>query len=632
MKKILTLAAVALSLSSFAHVRQRSWFQFEEQNVKGGGIEAIIRWTAPFSIRMHQFSGCLGAGSSFSFDGSDGECADDAQSLIGGSIGEWLSPSFLGVIPSVNVALDINDNPISTNSACEVKTDGTADGINNVLFSSKINPACADSVENYVGVIGLTRVRYALDSGRIVEADIQFNDVDYRFVSTPSDLNSSNPTIINLGDVATHEFGHLFGLDHSASRTSSMLFAVSDGMASASSDDVAGMWSLYPNSSSGLGSLRGSVALGAVPVFGVPVYLLNVRTLELVASDMTNLDGAFEFCGIPEGNYIAYANSYRPASTNIHEYYSGFNGFAPEDSGLCVNPGCRRMNTSVKYSWFTESTEPDFGKTMRIFSVSGGTKNQYLNIAATSTDVSLDPIVHSGTSDLALDAPRIMKLRSANIGVNSSITLGSNTFNVTAPDSGELEVRLASLSLYARMDLDVELRTSEGEVIPGGGGCVITPSEVSSGHDPYLVCNALTGGAEYQIVVTATGVPCGDVPGNFSPCNSSADEVASTPIPYYLITAFDPTINADGIVTSPLSNSTLATSKFSDLPSCSKFVTEKSESEEPACCGSIGGGGIDPGKSIWLGLIMSPLTWLLIAIAFVRLRRRFSLDQMPFRF
>ncbi|HVJ64124.1 MAG TPA: matrixin family metalloprotease [Bdellovibrionota bacterium] len=622
MKKLIALSSLALvATAAFAHVRQRSFYQYDEDNVDKGGVEAIIRWTSSLTLKMHQFTGCLSAGSGISFDGTSGGCTGDAHTMMGESVAQWFGTSAMGIAPDLDLVLDGDDNPVATTSACETTTDREADGVNNIVFTSKINTACANSIEVYDGVIGLTRVRYALTTGQIVEADIQFNDNDYRYVSTANDLDNTPPRV-NLKDVAVHELGHLFGLDHSSSRTSTMLFAVSDGMNSASSDDVSGMWSLYQNASSGVGSLKGSLTLNGAPVFGVPIYVLNARTLQMVSSEMSNLDGAFEFCGLPEGDYIAYASSYRPASSNIHEYYSGFDGYAPQDGGLCANPGCQRMNTSIKPSWFVSSTAPDFGKNMNVFSVSGGTANRYLNLKASTSAVSIAPI-GTGESDLELDVPRLMTFRSADIGAAASGALsGRNDYLVTAPASGELTVKIASLSLYTRLVLTATLLDPITGIAPVGPTCNDTAAVTTEGADGELECTGLTPSTEYKIRVTASAITCGAVPGNEGGCLTSAGEVASTPTPYYLINVYDPTSSDTGLATTSLSTSSLASSSYSDLPSCSNGTTEIAKKDEPACCGSIGGHGIDAGKSLWLGLVMSPLTWVLLAIAIARLRRR----------
>lgn len=632
--RVLVYGFILSSVVAQAHVRQRSFYQYDEDDISAGGIEAILHWSESVPLRMHQFSGCLGRSSTISFDGSVGGCSGDAHTLMGDSIAQWLDPGlagintrFAGVVPGLTTILDAGDKPEPTTSGCEFTSDGGADGVNNIVFTTKIDTSCSSSIDipEYDGVIGLTRVRYALTSGKIVEADIQFNDSDYTFVA--SGQNDLAAGVVNLKDVAVHELGHFFGLDHSSSRTSSMLFAVSDGMRDAASDDIAGLWSLYQNQSSSLGSLKGSLTISGTPVFGAVVNVLDARSLKLVAAEITNLDGAFEFCGLPEGSYIAYASPYKPAGSNIHDYYSGFGGFAATDGGTCANPGCKRMNTAIKSSWLTEETDPDFGKALKIFTVSGSSENKFLNLKGSTTEMTAASpweltAATSNTAILELDSPRIMRFRNEyTVPVtSSSLLVGKNDFQVSS-ESGDLEFRVASLSIYSRVSLGLELLT-EARSTPAGVTCSLTSGTVSEGKDAELSCSGLTINQNYILRVTATAVPCDDVPGNSSGCSSSVQEVASSAIPYYAITAYDPNVSDFSLSTMSLESSTLASSNYTDLPSCSSYVTSREDTSDPAaCCGSLEAPGIDSGMSMWIAFVMSPLSWVLVAIGLSRLNR-----------
>jgi MYXO-CTERM domain-containing protein len=77
-----------------------------------------------------------------------------------------------------------------------------ADGINGVrFFQSNLPEDVADS-------IGVTLVIYDDSSGRIFDADMLFNERDYRY-SLSGDSSS-----IDLESVVLHEAGHVVGLDH----------------------------------------------------------------------------------------------------------------------------------------------------------------------------------------------------------------------------------------------------------------------------------------------------------------------------------------------------------------------------------------------------------------------------------
>jgi len=150
--------------------------------------------------------------------------------------------------------------------------------------------------------------RYYLP-GQIVDADLIFNPMK-RF--TTSTIGGSGT---DIRSVATHEAGHLFGLSHSAVKTSTMFFVLPRGMEARSlePDDIAAFRLAYLDSTAVAGPLpelnilRGRVldGLTSAPVPGALVFALKVNALsgyDTAGCDITLPDGTYKF-SLPEGRY-----------------------------------------------------------------------------------------------------------------------------------------------------------------------------------------------------------------------------------------------------------------------------------------------------------------------------------------
>jgi len=141
--------------------------------------------------------------------------------------------------------------------------------------------------------------------GQIVDADIIFNPM-MSFTTT------SYPHIdgTDIQGVATHEFGHLFGLSHSAVRTSTMFFVLPPGTEASTleQEDVLALQKAYADGAVVAGSsrLRGTVADGGTgePVPGAIVFAISAASGDTLSSEYTMIDGSFDFFGLPDGDYF----------------------------------------------------------------------------------------------------------------------------------------------------------------------------------------------------------------------------------------------------------------------------------------------------------------------------------------
>ncbi|HXZ79577.1 MAG TPA: matrixin family metalloprotease [Terriglobales bacterium] len=140
--------------------------------------------------------------------------------------------------------------------------------------------ACADAQDftrdsETLGVTISTSQPGAGSFAQITNAFILFNPADcftdINGGSCPNGASGNNQ--IPLQVVATHEIGHLLGLDHTAVVRSVMFVSASD-ITTLSYDDVAGASFLYPKSTPDVptSSISGTVRLNGNAVFGAHVF------------------------------------------------------------------------------------------------------------------------------------------------------------------------------------------------------------------------------------------------------------------------------------------------------------------------------------------------------------------------
>jgi hypothetical protein len=189
------------------------------------------------------------------------------------------------------------------NAASSAKVTSANSSVNELKFSSDFSMFGS-------GVIGVTELSFN-SSGAIQRASIILND-NYNFTSTPGFYGGST---IFLGDVVTHELGHLFGLGHSEVLNSSMFFSSFSGQSTLAADDASGIRSKYDQAQDH-GIIRGFVQGGnSIGVLGAHVQAISRRTGEVVGV-VTDENGRFEIAGLafPDTYYLYVSSVKNPAS------------------------------------------------------------------------------------------------------------------------------------------------------------------------------------------------------------------------------------------------------------------------------------------------------------------------------
>lgn len=118
------------------------------------------------------------------------------------------------------------------------------------------NGTCAneyDCWEHGSSVIAVTTTTYYRGTGQIVDADIEMNAAWFDFTDVdgpPCPKGESEGCVAtDIQNTATHEIGHMLGLDHSSVREATMYASASRGETGKrrlSEDDIEGICSIYP--------------------------------------------------------------------------------------------------------------------------------------------------------------------------------------------------------------------------------------------------------------------------------------------------------------------------------------------------------------------------------------------------
>lgn len=246
--------------------------------------------------------------------------------------------------PQVNLVLNHNAIDVSANQSAVIMADvmnqwnslvpfslqQTSFGRNTISYSN-------DTRFFGPGVVAVTVLSYDPAVGRVVDGQIYVNQTDTRGFCLTADQAANNCTTpgagflsrVYLGDVLSHELGHLIGLGHSEVRDSSMVFTSFKGQSSPHTDDVAGVRSIYNSANSG--TLSGRVLGGNnIPVFGAHVQAISNLRGTVAAAAFSQEDGSFQITGLDlNDTYYLYVEPLRRLESLSDAYRSAKKDFCP---------------------------------------------------------------------------------------------------------------------------------------------------------------------------------------------------------------------------------------------------------------------------------------------------------------
>ncbi|MBT3981265.1 MAG: matrixin family metalloprotease [Bacteriovoracaceae bacterium] len=192
--------------------------------------------------------------------------------------------------------------------------------------------AGTNATENYVeissnnifgaGVVAYTEMAYNTSNGEIYYGHIYLND-SYTFSTDSTDTDNSDLNPVFIGDIFTHELGHMIGMSHSLSKESSMFYSVYRGQYVTAADDNSGAYDLYPATKQG--TIYGRVIGGdeLVGIFGAYVSAISYETGEVAGANLSNSDGTFGIPGLDTTKTYYLMISPIKESQHLPIYYSG---------------------------------------------------------------------------------------------------------------------------------------------------------------------------------------------------------------------------------------------------------------------------------------------------------------------
>lgn len=267
--KLWLAAALILGVAAgaFAHERLR---------VSGSGIP--LAWSSPASI-----------GIVINSDGSDDIPDGSHETALRDAIQAWNG------VPGSDLNLSEDTADLQ-----QARTDWETDSLHLILFDETNDSGFFGGGS---GIVAITPVWF-FTNGQIIDADVLFNGSEFTF-TTSGEVGS-----FDVGDVGTHELGHLLGLDHSGWAGGTMYPYVDQGVVlqrSLSSDEVCGARDIAGGSA--FGSITGTVErlTGGAPVAGAHVVARSADGRP-AASALSTDAGDFVLVGLADGTYTVYAD------------------------------------------------------------------------------------------------------------------------------------------------------------------------------------------------------------------------------------------------------------------------------------------------------------------------------------
>lgn len=361
----------------------------------------------------------------------------------------------------------------NTSGTSRARTDWEADDLHMLIFDEDDS---SGYFPNGTGIVALTPVWFA-SNGVISDADVLFNGADFSFTT------SGESNRFDVQDVATHELGHLLGLDHSGWGGATMYPYVDPAVIlhrSISADDERGLRDAYPSGTFSTITGRVTRASDGSAVAGANVSAVDSNGRS-IAGALSNASGNYALRGLEAGTYDVQASPLdQPvAGANLGDGHTIVTNFE---------------STTIASATVDGSTSA---------SVGDGTQG-----------VGLDATLALGrnTDELPLrvvpGSPAVYSLRGTGLVAGSTLSALDPDFvvNVISWNSTVVTFQVTSLAGQPDGHVDLVVTNVGGDRSVLHGAIEVTP------EDPFVLSAApamgtFTGGTE--ITITGTGFRAG---------------------------------------------------------------------------------------------------------------------------
>lgn len=527
---------------------------------------------------------------------------------------------------SVPMVIRTNTPDLSASSVINIIQNSMAQW--NMSSSAKINSVSASSNEiKFVSsfpygnaVIGVTELSYN-NTGGIQKAVIMLND-NYLFKGIAGTYNSGE---VFLGDVVTHELGHVFGLSHSEVLDASMFYSSFSGQSSVAFDDQSGIRQKYDTN---FGKISGIIKGGdRIGVLGAHVQAISRKTGKASAV-VSDENGNFELGGLNlDDTYYIYTSPVKnPAS--LPGYFSNVqNKFCPAAYVGSFFSKCGHENEGKPQgiSLTTSNSEVNIGT----ITINCGLKaNSEYNLQKLQTSF--------GPLTVFTFDPNVDKFEQAYVGwfQNQSNSLSKSDvfkldFRSISNPSQFVKFSLVSFPFGTQLEYSVEISNP----VKTASYSTLVRSEVtntySADFEIFLPISGTSSNNLFEVKIKATKISNAYIPKMFP---SSEVFSSGTFLPYMIVASLWE--DQSGVKVPLLSSSE---ANLSDNESCldapytyavsktkettDNFATTTNQAAAAAGCGTIEPPKSGPGSS--LGLMTLGFMLTLLSSSLLKTRKKF---------